>query len=99
MSAQYRVRCTSQVLKELHKLDADRQTQIEHVFDDVASTRQISNHSKCAVLDNGHSETLYKIRVGDYRAIAELDKPMLKILKFGERSTVYDGLNDIYNDL
>lgn len=75
----------------LNTLSESLQTRFRTVFTEIAEHRQPTDHPKCEVLKHTE-ETLYKIRVGGYRAIARLDKPELQILKIGERETVYEDL-------
>lgn len=92
----YEVRLHRDADKSLSELPDDVTERIKTVIREVSESRKPTSHSKCTVLNNNHSETLYKIRVGSYRVLAELEKPELRVLRVGERSKVYEGVDGLY---
>jgi len=69
------------------------------VLQSVASERKPTDHSKCTILSNNQRENIYKIRIGNYRAIAVLEKPNLNILKIEQRQGAYDNIEEVYAEL
>ena len=79
--------------RELNSLDDHEKDRLVDVLHEVAHTRQPTQHEKCKILE-GH-RGLFRVRVGGVRAILTLEKPNLKVLRVGERSNVYDIIDDI----
>ena len=79
--------------RELNSLDEHDKDRLVDVLHEVAHTRQPTQHEKCKILE-GH-QGLFRVRVGDVRAILTLEKPNLKVLRVGKRSNVYDIIDDI----
>ncbi len=81
----YEIIFSDKALKQLKKLDRNTQERI------ISSLERIrirpENYVSKLVGDPG-----YKIRVGDYRIILDLDQTILKILviKVGHRKNIYD---------
>ena len=96
---QYTIQLHRDAKQTLKGLDADTRKRVEDTLTEVSHSRQPTNHAKCEVLSNNHKEVLYKIRVGEYRAIAQLDRPNLLILKLGQRNGMYQDVDDIYAEL
>lgn len=71
-------------LKQLEKLSKDLQTRI------VAALERIRQRPE-AYLKKLVGETCYRLRVGDYRVIVDIDRDRLLILvlKIGHRKNVY----------
>jgi len=69
------------------------------VLQEIASERQPTNHPKCSILSNNQRENLYKIKIGQWRAIGKLEKPHLNIIKLGQRQGMYDNIEELYADL
>lgn len=99
MEPQYRLQVSQEAIDNLHSLPADDQIRVEGILDQVAKNEKPTEHPKVQVLQNNQSEKLYKIRIGDHRAVARLEKPMLQILRFDKRENVYDGINKLYDAL
>lgn len=80
-------------LDELDKSDRDRLTD---VIADVASVRQPTTHEKVTMLEG--QPGVMRVRVGEVRAVLELDKPNLRVLTVGYRSHVYDGIDETVSE-
>jgi mRNA-degrading endonuclease RelE of RelBE toxin-antitoxin system len=78
---------------------AERRDRITDIITEVSERRKPTDHPKCKVLNNNHPETLYKVRVGDYRVLCQLNKPELQVLKIGERNGFYNDSEKIYEGL
>jgi mRNA-degrading endonuclease RelE of RelBE toxin-antitoxin system len=85
--------------KVINNLPPNDKHRVTQAIKDVAGTRQPTNHSKCQIMQNDRGEKVYKIRVGDYRAIAQLDKPELQVLKVSTRQGAYRDVDDLYASL
>lgn len=99
MQPKYQLQVAQEAIDNLHSLPADDQMRVESILDEVAKNEKPTDHPKVKVLNNNQPEKLYKIRIGDHRAVAQLDKPLLKILRFDRRSKVYESINDLYEQL
>jgi len=98
--AQYNLIVHPTVRETLDSMADDTQTRITTTLQAIAETRQPTKHSKCEMMTNAHHEgRLYKVRCGDFRAIAEFEKPEFRILKVAKRETVYSDIDSIYSDL
>lgn len=86
----------NRVLRELPETDRER---ITETLKAISESRKLTDHPKCKVLNNNYSETLYKLKVGEYRALLELQKPDLRVLKLGKRQGFYDDIDGIYAGL
>jgi len=96
---QYDVVCRHDAKKVLNDIPRDESDRITDVITDVAETRKPTDHSKCNVLNNNHNETLYKIRIGDYRVIAKLEKPEFRVLRVATRQGAYQDIDNVYASL
>lgn len=96
---QYDVVCRHDAKKVLNELPHDDWERITDAISDVATHRKPTDHNKCNVLNNNHDETLYKIRVGDYRVIGRLQKPEFRVLRVAQRQGAYSDVDDLYASL
>jgi mRNA-degrading endonuclease RelE of RelBE toxin-antitoxin system len=78
---------------EYQSLKPERQGQLKSVLQDVAATRAPSEHSKIRHMEG--QPGLLRLRVGDTRAIIELSQPQLRVLKIGNRDTVYQDIDTV----
>jgi len=98
--AQYNLVVHPTVRETLGSLEGETRNRITDTLTSVAATRKPTDHSKCELMNNAHHDgRLYKIRCGDYRCIAEFEKPEFRILKVAKRETVYSDIDSIYSDL
>lgn len=79
--------------RELEELDADTRERLTDVLTEVAETRSPTTHEKTKQLEG--QSGLFRVRVGNIRAICELQKPELRILRIGHRQNVYDVIDEI----
>lgn len=96
---QYDIVIRHDALKVLDDIPWDESNRIKNVLREVAENRKPTDHSKCNVLNNNHNETLYKIRIGDYRVIAKLEKPEFRVLKVAKRKGAYSDIDSLYATL
>jgi len=59
---------------------------------DVCEHRQPTEHPRTKHLEG--QEGKFRIRVGELRAVCELDKPLLKIYIINYRNGVYDSIDE-----
>ena len=81
--------------RELDDLDDDERERLTDAIVDVAEHRQPTQHSSVTILEG--QDGLYRLRVGDLRAILCLDKPKLLVAKVGKRKKVYENIDEIDN--
>ena len=79
--------------RELNELPRDDRNRLTQVLQDVAQTRAPTGHEKVRELEG--QSGLFRVRVGDLRAICALKKPSLLILCIGYRKDVYDAVDSI----
>lgn len=79
--------------RELEQLPSDDKDRLTGVIADVAQERQPSGHEKAEALEG--QPGLFRVRVGDYRAVLELSKPELQVIAVGHRSSVYDCVDSL----
>jgi len=79
--------------RELAQLDSDARDRLTDTIVDVAGERQPTSHAKVTQIEGKRG--LLRLRVGDVRAILTLDKPELRVLSAGHRSSIYDVIDDI----
>ena len=79
--------------RELDALDDDERDRLTDAIVDVAEHRKPTDHNSVAILEG--QDGLYCLRVGDLRAVLQLDKPELKVLRVGHRANVYDVIDEI----
>lgn len=81
----YQLRFAQNAIDTIHSLQSEDQQRVEKVLESVAQTEQITSHEKC----NSLKDDLCKVRVGNYRAVVRLSKPVLEVLEFDKRNKVY----------
>lgn len=99
MGVHYTLRVHQDVRQAITALPPRERDHVTDTLVAVAEHRQPTTHPKCSVLQNNYSETVYKVRIGKYRALCLLDRPTFKVLKFGRRNHVYDDIDDVYTAL
>jgi mRNA-degrading endonuclease RelE of RelBE toxin-antitoxin system len=92
----YDIQIHQEAKANLSSLDTTHRERITNTIVEVSGYRKPSDHSKCKVLNNNPKNTLYKIRVGDFRVLLELDKPNLNVLKIGDRDNFYSEIPNIH---
>lgn len=90
---QYQLAIHTSAKRELDAMtDADRE-RLTDAIAEVAHERKPTAHASVRLLEG--QDGLYRLRVGDMRAVLELDRPALRVLRVGHRADVYDGIDDI----
>lgn len=79
--------------RELEQLPSDGKERLTSAIADVAQEREPSGHEKAEALEG--QPGLFRVRVGDYRAVLELAKPELRVLRCGHRSSVYECVDSL----
>jgi len=79
--------------RSLNALPREDREPLRTVLKDVARTEQPSHHPKAKPLQ-GFSQ-IFRVRVGDARAVLKLDKPSLLILRVGKRRTIYNDIDEL----
>lgn len=79
--------------RELDSLPHAERERLTDTIVDVAECRKISSHPSVRMLEG--QDGLYRVRTGDLRAVLELDKPCLRVLRVGRRANVYDVIDEL----
>ena len=79
--------------RELDDLDADARDRLTDAIVEVAEHRKPTEHSSVTILEG--QDGLYRLRVGDLRAVLQLDKPTLRVIACGRRASVYDDIDEV----
>jgi len=79
--------------RELNELNPTDRNRLTDALTDVAETREPTSHPKTKSLEG--QPGLFRVRVGDVRAVCTLSKPELRILRVGYRSDVYEIIDEI----
>jgi len=82
--------------RELHELDDSDRERLTETLKDVAETRSPTTHEKTKQLEG--QSGLFRVRVGNIRAICKLQKPNLLVVKIGHRSSVYERIDSTLSD-
>lgn len=79
--------------RELNALNTDARDRLTDVLRDVAAEREPTSHEKVRDLEG--QPGMFRVRVGDVRAICTLDKPHLLILRVAHRRDAYENVDDL----
>ena len=79
--------------RELDKLDTNERERLTDAIVDVAGHRKPTDHNSVVILEG--QDGLYRLRVGDLRAVLQLDRPHLRVLTCGRRASVYDDIDEV----
>lgn len=93
MPAQYQPVIHTTARRELDQLTPSQQDRLTSTIQDIARHEQPTTHPATRSLEGQHD--LFRVRVGDLRAVLRLEKPQLKVLKVGERASVYDNIDSL----
>jgi mRNA-degrading endonuclease RelE of RelBE toxin-antitoxin system len=85
-------------LRTLRTLEQSPQERLTECLEDIAGCEEVKQHSKVKELAGPH-QSVYRARVGSYRAVFTLDTGRLLIHRVGARSNVYDGINTTYEQI
>jgi len=78
--------------RELQALQDHQRDRLTETLQAVAEHRSPTQHEKSKQLEGQRG--VFRVRVGDVRAVLSLQKPELRVLKVGTRGSVYDGIDD-----
>jgi len=92
---QYDLQIHTTAKRELTALESDERERLTDEIADVATHRKPTNHPSVRLLEG--QDGLYRVRVGDLRAVLQLDKPALRVLRVGRRNGVYEQIDEIYD--
>jgi mRNA-degrading endonuclease RelE of RelBE toxin-antitoxin system len=68
---------------------------LRDVLHEVARHREPTDHEKAATLRNSQLPSgLFRVRVGDWRAVCRLDKPRLEVVCIAHREDIYDRVRE-----
>jgi len=79
--------------RELNNLDQNDRSRLTSLIHDVCGEREPTQHPRARHLEG--QQGLFRLREGDVRAICALSKPNLAVLKIGERSDVYENIDEV----
>jgi len=79
--------------RELYSLPREERNALRRVLKNVARKEQPSHHAKAKSMA-GFGD-LFRVRVGDVRAVCVLRSPHLLILRCGKRNGMYDDIDEI----
>ena len=79
--------------RELDRLDDADRERLTDTLAEVARERQPTHHADAKMLEG--QPGLFRVRVGDTRAICKLDKPNLLVLEVGYRKDVYESIDSV----
>ncbi len=83
--------------RELNALEPNDKDALTDLIKDVATHEEPSRHEKAKSLEG--QPGLFRVRVGDMRAVLALEKPNLLVLKAGYRRKVYSNVDDLHERL
>lgn len=83
--------------KYLNLAENDRE-RIKRYLNEIAGVEAPSEHAKVKLLE-GPRETVYRLRIGDYRVVFTTEMGKLKVWKLGRRKHIYDSINTTYDKI
>lgn len=90
---QYELLIHTTARRELDQLDDADRERLTDTLAAVARQRQPTQHDSVRMLKG--QPGLFRVRVGDTRAVCSLSKPNLLVLRVGYRKEVYDDIDDV----
>lgn len=82
--------------RELYDLPATERAELRAVLKEVAAEEQPSHHPKSKPMVG--QPGIFRVRVGNCRAICTLQKPDLLILAVGKRNGVYESVDEVITE-
>jgi mRNA-degrading endonuclease RelE of RelBE toxin-antitoxin system len=92
---QYQLQIHTTAKRELTALESAERERLTDEIADVATHRKPTNHPSVRLLEG--QDGLYRVRVGDLRAVLFLNKPELIVAKVGKRKDIYENIKQINN--
>ena len=86
---------TERKYKGLKNSDRER---LKEYLTEVSELQAPSEHPKVKLLE-GPQETVYRLRVGNYRVVFTTEYGKLKVWKLGRRKDIYDSINTTYDKI
>jgi len=83
----YELRLHHHAEGELDALPAQQRDRMVRALREVAATRGVVSHKDVSKLEDTY---LYRVKVGDYRALIHLRTPDLRVVAVGHRRNIYD---------
>jgi len=71
------------------------QEKLRDRLQDIAATPQVSSHRNVRILE-GPKQSVYRLRVGDYRVVFTVEHGEVRIHRVGSRDSIYQGINSTY---
>jgi len=90
---QYNLEIHTTAKRELQTLDSALRERLTETLVEVAHEREPTKHPDAKMLEG--QPGLFRVRVGDARAVLELQKPNLRVLRCGRRNNVYEKIDEI----
>jgi mRNA-degrading endonuclease RelE of RelBE toxin-antitoxin system len=82
----YNVKIHPTANEEINELPTDTRQRMTDTLQEVAGNRSPTDHNRVKQMQG---PDLYRVRVGEYRAVVSLDKPDLLVVRVGKRATVF----------
>jgi len=79
--------------RDLNDLEESKADRLRDALRDVSRQEQPTQHDKVKQLEGQRGR--FRVRVGDVRAICQLSKPRLLVIRVGNRKNVYDGIDNV----
>jgi mRNA interferase RelE/StbE len=80
--------------RALNGLPEKEQHTLRETLQAVAKCEEPSQHEKVRAMEG--QAGMYRVRVGDYRAIYTLEKPYLVVVAVGSRKNVYENVDELH---
>jgi len=85
--------------RTFRSLADNTQEDLRELVNEIANTPKVSEHPKVKQMRGPCRQAVYRLRKGDQRMVFTTDKGRLLIHRVGDRSNVYDNINDTYNQI
>lgn len=86
----YDLRLHHHAQDELDALPAEERDRMVSTLREVAATRGVVSHKDVGKLEDTY---LYRVKVGDYRALIQLRTPEVRVVAVGHRRNIYDRIS------
>ena len=84
--------------RKWNTLPTDEQHKLKDLLEAIARLPEPSKHEKVALL-RGPTQSVYRLRKGDFRVVFTTEYGSLKIHMVGRRKTIYRGINETYTKI
>jgi len=93
MVTSYEIALHKTAERELNDLEDTKADRLRDALRDVSQHEQPTQHDKVKQLEGQRGR--FRVRVGDVRAICQLSKPRLLVIKVGNRKNVYHDIDNV----